>query len=115
MFLHMISEELRYRLFKLIEANPAMSQRDVARAMGVSLGKVNYCLNALIGKGWVKAGNFKNSRNKAAYLYLLTPRGFQEKAAVTASFLQRKMAEHDALKEEIQLLRRESVKGRRRQ
>jgi EPS-associated MarR family transcriptional regulator len=102
----MLSEELRYKLFKLIEANPGLSQRDVAQAMGVSLGKVNYCLNALISKGWVKASNFKNARNKVAYLYLLTPRGIQERAAVTASFLQRKMAEHDALKEEIEALRR---------
>ena len=102
----MLTEELRYKLFKLIETNPGMSQRDVARAMGVSLGKVNYCLNALISKGWVKVSNFKNSRNKSAYLYLLTPRGIQERAAVTASFLHHKMAEHDALKEEIEALQR---------
>lgn len=101
----MLTEEIRYKLFKLIEANPGLSQRDVARAMGVSLGKVNYCLNALISKGWVKVSNFKNSRNKVAYMYLLTPRGIQERAKVTASFLQHKMAEHDALKDEIEALR----------
>jgi EPS-associated MarR family transcriptional regulator len=100
----MLSDELRYKLFKLIEANPGMSQREVARAMGVSLGKVNYCLKALIEKGWVKVSNFKNARNKAAYLYLLTPRGIQERAAVTTVFLQSKMAEHDALKDEIDAL-----------
>lgn len=100
----MLTEEVRYKLFKLIEANPGLSQREVARAMGVSLGKVNYCLNALISKGWVKVSNFKNSRNKIGYLYLLTPRGIQAKAEFTASFLQRKIAEHDALKAEIEAL-----------
>lgn len=109
----MLSDEIRYKLFKLIEANPRLSQRDVAREMGVSLGKVNYCLNALIEKGWVKASNFKNNRNKAAYLYLLTPRGIQEKTAVTASFLQRKLAEHDALKDEIKALKVVRRPGRR--
>lgn len=107
----MLSDELRYKLFKLIEANPGMSQREVARAMGVSLGKVNYCLNALIEKGWIKVSNFKNARNKAAYLYLLTPRGIQERAEVTAIFLQRKMAEHDALKDEIDALALEQSDG----
>jgi EPS-associated MarR family transcriptional regulator len=101
----MLDEELRYKLFKLIDENPGLSQRDVARAMGVSLGKVNYCLNALISKGWVKVSNFKNSRNKMAYLYLLTPRGVRERAAVTAVFLRRKMEEHDALKDEIESMR----------
>jgi EPS-associated MarR family transcriptional regulator len=101
----MLSEEDRFRLFRLIEANPQMSQRDLAHALGISLGKVNYCITALISRGWVKASNFKNSKNKAAYMYFLTPRGIQEKAAVTAAFLQRKMQEHDALKDEIQALR----------
>ena len=107
----MLDDELRYKLFKLIEANPSMSQRDVARAMGVSLGKVNYCLNALISKGWVKVSNFKNSRNKIAYRYLLTPRGILEKGAVTARFLQLKMAEHDALKDEIEAFGLRSGEG----
>ena len=101
----MLNEVLRYKLFILIAANPGVSQRDVARVMGVSLGKVNYCLNALISMGWIKVSNFKNSRNKVAYLYLLTPRGIQEKAEVTARFLQQKMAEHDSLKDEIEALR----------
>jgi EPS-associated MarR family transcriptional regulator len=107
----MLNDELRYKLFKLIEENPGLSQRDVARAMGVSLGKVNYCLNALISKGWVKVSNFKNSRNKIAYRYLLTPRGILERAAVTARFLQLKMAEHDALKDEIEALGLKSGEG----
>ena len=101
----MLSEDDRFRIFRLIEANPQMSQRDLAHALGISLGKVNYCISALISKGWLKASNFKNSKNKAAYMYFLTPRGIQEKAAVTAAFLQRTMREHDALKDEIEALR----------
>lgn len=104
----MLSEEERFKLFRLIEANPEMSQRDLARALGISLGKVNYCINALVARGWVKATNFKNSKNKAAYMYFLTPRGIQEKAAVTATFLQHKMQEHDALKNEIDAIRRQA-------
>jgi EPS-associated MarR family transcriptional regulator len=104
----MLSEEDRYKLFRLIEASPQMSQRDLARALGISVGKVNYCLKALISKGWVKARNFKNSNKKSAYMYLLTPRGLQEKAEVTASFLKRKMREHDALKDEIEALRKQA-------
>jgi EPS-associated MarR family transcriptional regulator len=106
---NMLSEEDRFRLFRLIEANPEMSQRDLAQALGISLGKVNYCISALISKGWLKASNFKNSKNKAAYMYFLTPRGIQEKAAVTAAFLQRKMQEHDALKDEIEAIRRQTA------
>ena len=75
--------------------------------MGISLGKVNYCLRALIEKGWVKAANFRRSSNKVAYAYLLTPRGIDEKARVTAQFLMRKVAEYEALEKEIENLRRE--------
>jgi len=82
----MLTDEVRYRLLKVIEANPGLSQRQVARALGISLGKVNYCLNALISKGLIKVTNFKNSNNKAAYLYLLTPRGLKEKTRVTGRF-----------------------------
>jgi EPS-associated MarR family transcriptional regulator len=103
----MISEEVRYRLLKLLEPNPHLSQREVARELGISLGKVNYCLKALVGKGWIKAANFRNSRNKTAYMYLLTPRGFEEKARVTAQFLQIKMREYETLKSEIAQIREE--------
>ncbi len=85
-----------------------MSQRDVARELSVSLGKVNYCLRALIEKGWVKVTNFTNSQNKAAYMYLLTPRGIEQKAILTARFLQVKMAEYEALRVEIKRMRRET-------
>lgn len=103
----MLSEEERFRLFKLLEANPQMSQRDVARELDISLGKVNYCLAAFVRRGWVKASNFKNSKNKAAYMYLLTPRGFEEKARVTMRFLQARIDEYEALKDEIHALRTE--------
>jgi EPS-associated MarR family transcriptional regulator len=93
---------------RLLEANPEISQRDAARELNVSLGKLNYCLNALVEKGWIKVTNFRNSRNKAAYMYLLTPRGIEEKAALTVRFLQIKMQEYEALREEIRQMRREA-------
>lgn len=110
----MLSEEVRYKLLKLLEPNPQLSQRDVARHLGISLGKANYCLKAVIDKGWVKCANFKNSKNKAAYMYLLTPRGFEEKARVTAQFLQIKMQEYEALKDEIDQIRVEAERRVRR-
>jgi EPS-associated MarR family transcriptional regulator len=104
----MLTEEVRYKLLKLLEPNPRLSQRDVARELGISLGKVNYCLKALVDRGWIKAANFKNSRNKSVYMYLLTPRGFEEKTRVTARFLQMKMREYEALKLEIEQIRSEA-------
>jgi EPS-associated MarR family transcriptional regulator len=101
------NDEIRYRLMKLIRDNPDLSQRDMAERTGVSLGKVNYCLRALIDKGLIKATNFSNSSNKTAYLYKLTPHGIEEKARVTARFLKRKIAEYEILKQEIQELSRE--------
>ena len=103
-----LSDELRLKLMRLFEANPKASQRDVAREFGISLGKVNYCLQALVHKGWIKVSRFKNSRNKAAYRYLLTPRGIEEKAALTLRFLQIKMREYQTLRAEIEQLRREA-------
>ena len=100
-------EEAHYRLLRLLDASPNLTQRELAREMGVSLGKVNYCVNALIEKGWVKARNFRNSNHKLAYAYLLTPRGIEQKAAITVHFLRRTLAEYESLKKEIVLLRRE--------
>jgi len=94
-------------LLKLLEARPELSQRDLARELGTSLGKINYCLNALIDKGLVKARNFRNSRNKLGYAYLLTPRGIDSKATIAVQFLKRKMAEYESLKIEIEQLQRE--------
>ena len=104
----MVPDEMRYKLMRLLEASPEMSQRDVARELGISVGKVNYCLRALIRKGWVKATNFKNSQNRTAYMYLLTPRGIEEKARVTMRFLQAKMREYETLRAEIEQIRREA-------
>jgi len=110
----MVAEEIHYKLLRLLQANPGMSQREVAHQLGVSLGKVNYCLRALVRKGWVKASNFKNSQNKAAYMYLLTPRGLEEKAALTVRFLSVKLREYEALRGEIEQMRRESEAERLR-
>jgi EPS-associated MarR family transcriptional regulator len=100
--------DVHFKLMRLLEANPEMSQRDLARELGISLGKVNYCLQALIGKGWIKVARFTNSHNKAAYMYLLTPRGIQRKASLTVRFLQRKMQEYELLRAEIRQMRREA-------
>ncbi|HSY08582.1 MAG TPA: MarR family EPS-associated transcriptional regulator [Steroidobacteraceae bacterium] len=110
----MPSEEIRYKVMRLVEANPELSQRDVARELGVSLGKVNYCLQALIRKGWIKAANFKNSHHKAAYMYLLTPRGLEAKARLTLQFLVIKMREYEKLRVEIEQMRRETEAGSQR-
>ena len=104
----LIADEIRYKLMRLLQANPEMSQRDVARELGISVGKVNYSLQALVGRGWVKVNNFKNSQNKLAYKYLLTPRGMEEKARLTVRFLRAKMDEYENLKMEIEQIRREA-------
>jgi len=104
----MLTDEVRYQLLRLLSADPTMSQRSVARTLGISLGKTNYCLKSLMRKGWIKATNFKNSSNKAAYMYMLTPRGVEAKANVTMRFLQRKMREYEALRTEIERIREEA-------
>lgn len=105
----MLDDETRYRILKILEADPQASQRRIADQLGISLGRVNYCLQALIKKGLVKANNFRNSTNKRAYLYLLTPRGIDEKARVTARFLRVKMDEYEILKRELEELQREAA------
>src|SRR6185437_15162798 len=110
----MLSEEVLYKLLKLLEPNPQLSQREVAHSLGISLGKANYCLKAFIDRGWVKAANFKNSKNKSAYMYLLTPRGIEEKARVTARFLQIKLQEYEELRNEIDQIRQEAERQARR-
>ena len=102
-----MNEEISYKLFKLIEDDPDLSQRELAIAMGISLGKTNYCLKALMDKGWLKARNFKNSNNKIAYAYVLTPRGLTEKAKLTTRYLKRKVHEYERLKTEIEQLQKE--------
>ena len=108
----MLSEDLRYKLLKLLAEEPQISQRVLATRLGISVGKANYCLSALIEKGLVKINNFRRANNKLAYAYLLTPRGIEEKALITVSFLQRKMREYGELQEEIEALRREVLSAR---
>jgi len=103
----MLTDEYRCKILRIIEQDPDISQRELARALGISLGRANFCLQALIEKGWIKANNFKNSNNKKAYMYLLTRRGIAEKARVTTRFLERKMAEYEALRQEIAILEEE--------
>jgi EPS-associated MarR family transcriptional regulator len=106
----MLTDEYRYRILKLLEADPHASQRRIADELGISLGRVNFCLRALTEKGLVKVNNFRSNANKRAYLYLLTPRGIEEKAVVTARFLKRKLDEYEALKREVEQLQREAAK-----
>jgi EPS-associated MarR family transcriptional regulator len=108
----MLTDEMRYKVMRLVEANPRMSQRDLARELGISLGKANYCLQALVRKGLIKATNFKNSHNKAAYMYLLTPRGLESKATLAMKYLQIKVREYEALRLEIEDVRREAERHR---
>jgi EPS-associated MarR family transcriptional regulator len=105
----MYDDTLSYSLLKTLENNPGLSQRDLAKRTGVSLGKINYCLNALIEKGCLKVSNFRNSGNKLAYAYLLTPQGVDQKARMTVEFLQIKMREYERLREEIEELKREAA------
>lgn len=104
----MLTDEYRYKILKLVENNPSISQRELAKALGISLGKANFCLKALIDVGLVKATNFRNSKNKLAYMYLLTPSGIEAKAAITMRFLKYKLQEFEALEKEIHELREEA-------
>ncbi|EAR49647.1 hypothetical protein OG2516_17930 [Oceanicola granulosus HTCC2516] len=107
----MIPDDLRFRLLRLLESDPSMSQRQIAAELGLSLGRVNYVLRALIEKGQVKAENFRVSQNKLRYAYLLTPSGIEAKTRLASGFLKRKLAEHEALQAEIRALQREMEVG----
>ena len=104
-----MKEEIHYNVLKHIEDNPSITQRELAKELGVSVGKVNYCLKALIDKGWIKANNFKNSNKKLAYFYILTPSGIEQKAKITMNFLKRKMSDYEELKQEIEVLKNEVI------
>jgi EPS-associated MarR family transcriptional regulator len=104
-----MSSELQFRVLRLLEVNPHLTQRELSKSLGVSLGGVNYCLNALVAKGSVKIQNFKNNKNKWVYAYLLTPQGLAEKTVLTGAFLKRKMQEYQSLKEEIEALSNEAL------
>ena len=103
--------EINYKLLKLLEEEPSLTQRQMAREMGISLGKFNYCLKELVKKGFVKVDRFTSSENKAAYMYLLTPKGLEEKGRVTHGFLKRKMAEFEEIQQQIEELRQEMSKS----
>ena len=103
-----IQEDTNFRVLRILQENPDLTQRELAEKLGVSVGGLNYCLNALIDKGWVKMQNFHESKNKFKYVYLLTPQGMSERMALTSRFLQRKKAEYEALKAEIESLSIES-------
>jgi EPS-associated MarR family transcriptional regulator len=99
-----INPDVHFRVLRLLEEQPTLTQRELAEKLGISLGGVNYCLKRLINVGHIKAGNFKKNPDKSAYLYLLTPKGIGEKTSLTADFLKRKMAEYHALKKEIEAI-----------
>lgn len=105
-----MQKDNHYKLLRILETQPDISQRQLADRLDISLGKANYCLKALVAKGWVKARNFKNSQNKWAYAYLLTPQGIEQKTRMAGEFLKCKLAEYESLKQEIEQLKVE-VRG----
>jgi EPS-associated MarR family transcriptional regulator len=108
--LKVLDLDLRFRILHLIEEDPQLTQRELSRKLGISLGGVNYCLRALISIGLIKVENFSRNPNKVQYLYLLTPQGFREKTQLTKGFLKRKMVEYLALKKEIKEIKAKSKK-----
>lgn len=107
----MLTDEYRYKILKLVEQKPEISQRELAQQLGISLGKANFCLKALIDVGLLKVTNFRNSKNKLAYMYLLTPKGIEEKAGITLRFLKHKINEYETLQAEIAELKKEAIKS----
>ena len=102
-----MQDEVTYRLLKLLESEPHLSQREIARRMGISLGKTNYCIRSLIEKGFIKARNFCQASHKMPYMYYLTPAGLEEKVRVTYRFLKHKLQEYEDIKTEIERLKSE--------
>jgi EPS-associated MarR family transcriptional regulator len=102
-----LQEDTYFRVLRMLQDNPDLTQREIAQALGLSTSGLNYCLKALIDKGWVKVQNFSQSKNKFGYIYVLTPLGISQKMALAASFLMRKMKEYEALKTEIDDVRGE--------
>lgn len=102
-----LQEDTYFRVLRMLQDNPDMTQREIAKKLGISTSGLNYCLKALIDKGWVKVQNFSQSKNKFGYIYVLTPQGISEKIALTSRFLKRKMQEYGELKDEIEALQNE--------
>ena len=107
-----INPDVHFRLLRLLQDKPNLTQRELSKKLGMSLGGVNYCLKALIIVGHIKAGNFKRNPDKSNYLYLLTSKGIAEKASLTADFLQRKLEEYSALKQEIEEIQSQEMKSK---
>ena len=106
----MNTKDIKLDLLLKLESNPNCTQRELAQEMGVSLGKINYCLKKMIEKGWVKLSNFGNNPNKVSYIYLLTPKGIKQKARLTFKFLAIKLEEYEILKNEISKLKKDAKK-----
>ena len=103
-------KDIHLDLLRKLEANPEYTQRELSQEMGVSLGKINYCMKKLIEKGWIKLSNFSQNPNKVDYIYLLTPKGIEEKTRLTFSFLKIKIEEYEMLKNEISKLKQDTKK-----
>ena len=103
-----LQEDTYFRVLRMLQDSPDMTQREIAERLGISTSGLNYCLKALIDKGWVKVQNFSQSKNKFGYIYVLTPQGLSEKMILTSRFLKRKMSEYEALKAEIEGLQAEA-------
>ena len=101
----MPNQQSKYQLLKSLEQDANLTQRQLSEELGISLGKVNYCLKSLIQRGFVKINNFKNSNHKLQYSYLLTPKGIEEKTKLTIEFLKVKTEEYEALKEEVEKIK----------
>jgi len=106
-----LQEDTYFRVLRMLQDNPDMTQREIAEKLGISTSGLNYCLKALIDRGWVKVQNFSQSKNKFGYIYVLTPQGIAEKVELTSRFLKRKIEEYDALKVEIEALKAEVGEG----
>ena len=103
-------KDIHLDLLRKLEENPEYTQRELSREMGVSLGKINYCMQKLIEKGWIKLSNFSHNPNKVGYIYLLTPKGIEQKSRLTTSFLKIKIEEFEMLRDEISKLKLDAKK-----
>ena len=103
-------DESQFKALRELEKDSTLSQRDLSKKVGLSVGRVNHIINALLNKGFIKAQRFKNSKNKIGYMYILTPKGISERIVQTQTFLQKKNEEYIRLKQEIEALREETLK-----
>ena len=104
---HSYEQEIRYRLLKILSEEPKLGQREMAKRMGISLGKVNFCISELAAKGWIKITRLKSARKKIPYIYMLTPKGLEEKGKLTVRFLKTKLAEYKEIRNQVEELHNE--------